>query len=181
MRLESSPTPLHGTGWHGPAPGVGPRDAEPGKRPLRVRVDPGDAERAGLRHTLLVGLFVGGEAALLEVEEHPPGHALPCSRGPALPQRLSPRYGSVMDRIALGLMPLRDASPRDVVGWSQQAEALGFEAVFISESYGDSLAYAEAVALATDRLRVGTAITNVYLRQPTLLAEQAAAAPEFSV
>src|SRR5439155_1258203 len=59
-------------------------------------------------------------------------------------------------------------------------EALGFEAVFISESYGDSLAYAEAVALATDHLRVGTAITNVYLRQPTLLAEQAAAVQEFS-
>src|SRR5439155_186953 len=104
----------------------------------------------------------------------------PCSRGPALPQRLAPRYGSVMERIALGLMPLRDASPRDVVAWSQRAEALGFEAVFISESYGDSLAYAEAVALATDRLRVGTAITNIYLRQPTLLAEQAAAVQEFS-
>ncbi|TMB04025.1 MAG: LLM class flavin-dependent oxidoreductase, partial [Deltaproteobacteria bacterium] len=85
-----------------------------------------------------------------------------------------------MERIALGLMPLRDASPREVVAWSQRAEALGFEAVFISESYGDSLAYAEAVALATDRLRVGTAITNIYLRQPTLLAEQAAAVQEFS-
>ncbi len=85
-----------------------------------------------------------------------------------------------MHRIALGLMPLRDASPRDVVAWSRRAEALGFEAVFISESYGDSLAYAEAVALATDRLRVGTAITNVYLRQPTLLAEHAAAVQEFS-
>jgi alkanesulfonate monooxygenase SsuD/methylene tetrahydromethanopterin reductase-like flavin-dependent oxidoreductase (luciferase family) len=97
-----------------------------------------------------------------------------------LPQRLAPRYGSVMERIALGLMPLRDASPREVVAWSQRAEALGFEAVFISESYGDSLAYAEAVALATDRLRVGTAITNIYLRQPTLLAEQAAAVQEFS-
>jgi len=97
-----------------------------------------------------------------------------------LPQRRAPGYYSVMDRIALGLMPLRDASPRDVVAWSQRAEALGFEAVFISESYGDSLAYAEAVALATDCLRVGTAITNVYLRQPTLLAEQAAAVQEFS-
>src|SRR5205823_6093320 len=102
------------------------------------------------------------------------------SRGRALPQRRAPGYYSVMDRIALGLMPLRDASPRDVVAWSERAEALGFEAVFISESYGDSLAYAEAVALATDHLRVGTAITNVYLRQPTLLAEQAAAVQEFS-
>ncbi len=85
-----------------------------------------------------------------------------------------------MERVALGLMPLRDASPREIVAWSQRAEVLGFEAVFISESYGDSLAYAQAVALATQRLRVGTAITNIYLRQPTLLAEQAAAVQEFS-
>jgi 5,10-methylenetetrahydromethanopterin reductase len=85
-----------------------------------------------------------------------------------------------MDRIALGLMPLRDAPPADILAWGRRAEDLGFEAVFLSESYGDSLAYAEAVALATTRLRVGTAITNVYLRHPTLLAQQAAAVQEFS-
>src|SRR5213595_1722990 len=79
-----------------------------------------------------------------------------------------------MDRIALAFSPLRDASPRDVVAWSRSAEERGYEAVFIPESYCDSLAYAEAVALATRRLRVGTGITNVYLRQPTLLAAQAA-------
>src|SRR5436190_1177248 len=72
------------------------------------------------------------------------------------------------------------AAPRDVVAWSRLAEERGYEAVFIPESYCDSLAYAEAVALATRRLRVGTGITNVYLRQPTLLAAQAAAVQEFS-
>ncbi len=85
-----------------------------------------------------------------------------------------------MARIALAFSPLRDASPRDVVAWARRAEALGYEGVFIPESYCDSLAYAQAVALATARLRVGTAITNVYLRQPTLLAEEAAAVQEFS-
>src|SRR3989442_5799113 len=85
-----------------------------------------------------------------------------------------------MDRIALAFSPLRDASPRDVVAWSRSAEERGYEAVFIPESYCDSLAYAEAVALATRRLRVGTGITNVYLRQPTLLAAEAAAVQEFS-
>src|SRR2546428_12470058 len=85
-----------------------------------------------------------------------------------------------MDRIALAFSPLRDASPRDVVAWSRSAEERGYEAVFIPESYCDSLAYAEAVALATRRLRVGTGITNVYLRQPTLLAAQAAAVQEVS-
>ncbi len=61
--------------WRGAAGALLEPDAEPGERPLRVRVDPGDAERARLRHALLVGLFVGGKAALLEVEEHPLGHA----------------------------------------------------------------------------------------------------------
>jgi len=85
-----------------------------------------------------------------------------------------------MERVALAFSPLRDASPRDIVAWGRRAEDLGYEAVFIPESFNDSLAYAEAVALATRRLKVGTAITNVYLRHPTLLAQQAAAVQEFS-
>jgi alkanesulfonate monooxygenase SsuD/methylene tetrahydromethanopterin reductase-like flavin-dependent oxidoreductase (luciferase family) len=85
-----------------------------------------------------------------------------------------------MERIAVAFSPLRDASPHDIVGWARRAEALGYEAVFIPESFNDSLAYAEAVALATSRLAVGTAITNIYLRHPTLLAQQAAAVQEFS-
>jgi alkanesulfonate monooxygenase SsuD/methylene tetrahydromethanopterin reductase-like flavin-dependent oxidoreductase (luciferase family) len=85
-----------------------------------------------------------------------------------------------MARIALAFSPLRDASPRDIVAWGRRAEDLGFDGVFIPESYCDALAYAQAVALATSRLRVGTAIVNVYLRQPTLLAAEAAAVQEFS-
>ncbi|MGH7895308.1 MAG: LLM class flavin-dependent oxidoreductase [Candidatus Binatia bacterium] len=85
-----------------------------------------------------------------------------------------------MSRIALAFSPLRDAQPGDMLDWSRRAEALGFEAVFIPESFNDSLAYAQAVAAATSRLAVGTAITNVYLRHPSLLAQQAAAVQEFS-
>jgi alkanesulfonate monooxygenase SsuD/methylene tetrahydromethanopterin reductase-like flavin-dependent oxidoreductase (luciferase family) len=85
-----------------------------------------------------------------------------------------------MDRLAVAFSPLRDASPRDILAWSRRAEDLGWEAVFIPESYNDSLAYAEAVALGTTRLGVGTAITNVYLRHPTLLAQQAAVVQELS-
>ncbi len=85
-----------------------------------------------------------------------------------------------MDRIALAVSPLRDASPRDILAWSRRAEELGFAGVFIPESFNDSLAYAQAVAGVTTRLTVGTAITNIYLRHPTLLAQQAAAVQEFS-
>jgi alkanesulfonate monooxygenase SsuD/methylene tetrahydromethanopterin reductase-like flavin-dependent oxidoreductase (luciferase family) len=85
-----------------------------------------------------------------------------------------------MERIAIAFSPLRDASPQDILAWSRRAETLGYEGVFIPESFCDSLTYAQAVALGTTRLKVGTAITNVYLRQPTLLAEEAAAVQEFS-
>jgi len=84
------------------------------------------------------------------------------------------------DRVCFSFSPLRDAQPADIIGWSRRAEELGYEAVFIPESFNDSLAYAQAVAQATRRLLVGTAITNVYLRHPTLLAQQAAAVQEFS-
>src|SRR5581483_8056824 len=97
-----------------------------------------------------------------------------------LRRRARGTYTKAMEPIALAVSPLRDASPREIVDWARTAEARGFEAVFIPESYCDSLAYAEAVALATTGLRVGTGITNVYLRQPTLLAQQAAAVQEFS-
>src|SRR5262245_3642776 len=83
-------------------------------------------------------------------------------------------------RIAFSFSPLRDASPEEIVGWGQRAEGLGYEGVFIPESFNDSLTYALAVAMGTTRLIVGTAITNIYLRHPTLLAHQAAAVQEFS-
>ncbi len=85
-----------------------------------------------------------------------------------------------MIRIAVAFSPLRDASPTDIITWARHAEELGFSGVFVPESFNDSLAYAEAIALATRRVQVGTAVTNIYLRHPTLLAQQAAAVQEFS-
>jgi 5,10-methylenetetrahydromethanopterin reductase len=83
-------------------------------------------------------------------------------------------------RIALSISPLRDAQPADILEWSRRAEARGFAAVLVPESFNDSLAYAQAIAAATTRLGVGTAIANVYLRHPSLLAQQAAAVQAFS-
>ena len=69
------------------APRVGARDAELRERPERVRVDPRLPERARLGHALLVGLLVGGEAALLEVQEHPRRHGSDLADGLALGNR----------------------------------------------------------------------------------------------
>jgi 5,10-methylenetetrahydromethanopterin reductase len=85
-----------------------------------------------------------------------------------------------MERVSLSFSPMRDAPPADILAWARKAEERGYEGVFVPESFNDSLAYAQAIAMRTTRLRVGTAITNVYLRHPTLLAQQAAAVQEFS-
>src|SRR5205807_1836365 len=151
---------------------LGPRGRHvPRTRHVRRRAPADLPQRPGERPLLLLLRGAQAVAGRGGRRSRAGGSACARARAPATGRRRrrAPGYYSVMDRIALGLMPLRDASPRDVVAWSERAEALGFEAVFISESYGDSLAYAEAVALDTDHLRVGTAITNVYLRQPTLL------------
>ncbi len=81
---------------------------------------------------------------------------------------------------AIAFSALRDASPADIVRWARVVETRGLAGVYLTESYSDSLALAEAVALATSRILVGTAITNVYLRHPTLLAEGVAAIHELS-
>ncbi len=85
-----------------------------------------------------------------------------------------------MASIAIAFSALRDSTLPQIVAWARAAEARGFAAVFLTESFNDSLAYAEAVALSTSRILVGTAITNVYLRHPTLLAQGAAAIQELS-
>src|SRR5262249_22126088 len=154
-------------------PGVGARNAQPRERPLGIGVHPGDAEGARLRHALLVGLFERGKRAALVVKEHPLRHEAISRRAAAGPQGLLPAFRSTplqgycsppRDRIAIAFSPLRDASPQDILAWSRRAETLGYEGVFIPESFCDSLTYAQAVALGTTRLKVGTAITNVYLR-----------------
>lgn len=83
-------------------------------------------------------------------------------------------------QISLSFSPMRDASPAEIVDWSIAAEARGYAGVFVPESFNDSLSYALAVALRTKTLLVGTAITNIYLRHRTLLAQQAAAVQAFS-
>jgi alkanesulfonate monooxygenase SsuD/methylene tetrahydromethanopterin reductase-like flavin-dependent oxidoreductase (luciferase family) len=85
-----------------------------------------------------------------------------------------------MSDIAIAFSALRDSTLPQIIGWARDAEARGFSGVFLTESFNDSLAYAEAVALNTRRVLVGTAITNVYMRHPTLLAQGAAAIQELS-
>ena len=66
---------------------------------------------------------------------------------------------------------------------ARQAEALGFEAMFIADSQMTCLDPFQTLAICaghTKRLRLGTAVTNMVYRDPTVLAGSAATLNEIS-
>lgn len=78
------------------------------------------------------------------------------------------------------VLPQTAAMPRvpavdDVGEFGRTIEALGYESVWMNESWGsDAFLELAAVARATDELRLGTSIVNVYTRTPATLAMAAA-------
>jgi 5,10-methylenetetrahydromethanopterin reductase len=85
-----------------------------------------------------------------------------------------------MAKIALACTILPDSPPTRLIEWSRAAEDAGFSGVFMTEANNDSLACSLALGLNTKRIKLGTAITNIYLRHPNLLANEAAAVQEFT-
>ena len=85
-----------------------------------------------------------------------------------------------MAKIALACSILPDSPPARLIEWSRAAEDAGFSGVFMTEANNDSLACSLALGLHTKRIKLGTAITNIYLRHPNLLANEAAAVQEFT-
>jgi len=71
--------------------------------------------------------------------------------------------------------------PVAAVGWSvgdmqsvaREAEAAGFESIFTTEVNNDAMATAQVMGAATERIKVGTWIANVYLRHPYVCAQGA--------
>src|SRR5258707_2902103 len=85
-----------------------------------------------------------------------------------------------MANIALACTILPDSPPARLIEWSRAAEDAGFSGVFMTEANNDSLACSLALGMHTKRIKLGTAITNIYLRHPNLLANEAAAVQEFT-
>ena len=79
-----------------------------------------------------------------------------------------PRIGIALLSYLIGYTPYKD-----LIALSQLAEEQGFDAVVFPELVNDALACAEAVALGTTRIKVGTGIANVWLRHPVLTAATA--------
>jgi len=65
----------------------------------------------------------------------------------------------------------RDKSLQDIVTCARYAEEAGLESVWISEAWGrDAFLTLAAIASATQRVKLGTGIVNVYSRSPATLA-----------
>lgn len=82
--------------------------------------------------------------------------------------------------IGLSLSSRADLTSSDFVAHAVAAEAAGADAVFATENASDAMAIATAMATATSRVQVGTAITTIGWRHPALAAVGAGAAAQLS-
>jgi alkanesulfonate monooxygenase SsuD/methylene tetrahydromethanopterin reductase-like flavin-dependent oxidoreductase (luciferase family) len=83
-------------------------------------------------------------------------------------------------RLGIVLSTATDAPPRELMAIGQLAEDHGYAAVLVNEGRGDALACAEAIALATNTIKVGTNIANIYYRHAFLAAMTAQTIAELS-
>jgi probable F420-dependent oxidoreductase len=86
-----------------------------------------------------------------------------------------------LGRLAISL-PAASLSARQCVELAQRAEdEWGYDAIWLSETDGpDALALSGAIAVATSRIAVGTAIVPVYNRTPAVLAMAAGTLAQLS-
>lgn len=68
---------------------------------------------------------------------------------------------------------LGDGGMQRVHTFAPMAEARGFRSFLVTEQVSDALALAQYVASITKRIRIGTAVTNIYLRPALTTALQA--------
>ena len=72
-------------------------------------------------------------------------------------------------------------SPAEIVDCAALAEELGYESVWVAEGHGgDQFATLSACALRTSRVRLGTAITSIYVRSIPTIAMAAASVDDLS-
>jgi F420-dependent oxidoreductase-like protein len=86
-------------------------------------------------------------------------------------------YSRTMPTMKLALvLPYEGSLPfSEAVELAKHAEAGGYDSVWVPEAYGtDAISILGGLAASTERIRLGTAIVNVFSRTPALLAQTAA-------
>jgi len=77
------------------------------------------------------------------------------------------------ERLAVGIIPGTGWRATEIQDVARAAEDAGFEAVFCTEVNNDSVGTAQLMGLATQRIKVGTWVADIYLRVPYLCAKSA--------
>jgi alkanesulfonate monooxygenase SsuD/methylene tetrahydromethanopterin reductase-like flavin-dependent oxidoreductase (luciferase family) len=85
-----------------------------------------------------------------------------------------------MNGLGLALSARAALPAAEYAEFAARAENAGYDAVFVTETASDSLSIAQSMIHATDRIMVGTAISNIYWRHPTLMGVSAAALSRLS-
>ena len=84
-----------------------------------------------------------------------------------------------MERIGVGFSG--GMSPQDIVECVKVAEELGYESAWVAEGHGgDQFSVLTACAMVTERIKLGTSITSVFVRTPPTIAMAAASVDYFS-
>ncbi len=84
-------------------------------------------------------------------------------------------------KLSLTVPPSGDLPSAALAALAQQAEALGYHALWVPESWGrDAFTLLARVAAATSTLRLGSGVVNVFSRSPALIAQSAASLDEIS-
>ena len=84
-----------------------------------------------------------------------------------------------MERVGVGFSG--GMSPQDVVECVKVAEELGYESAWVAEGHGgDQFSVLTACALATEKIKLGTSITSVFVRTAPTIAMAAASVDYFS-
>jgi coenzyme F420-dependent oxidoreductase len=86
-----------------------------------------------------------------------------------------------MARIGLTLPRTEDLPRQEIVEVVQQAEALGYDSVWVGESWGrDGFTWLTQLACHTSRIKLASGIATVYSRSPALIAQTVASLDEIS-
>ncbi|HUF94105.1 MAG TPA: LLM class flavin-dependent oxidoreductase [Candidatus Limnocylindria bacterium] len=86
-----------------------------------------------------------------------------------------------MTRARAGIAFSRGLAPSEIVDCTRLAESLGYESAWVAEGHtGDQFAILAACAIATTRIRLGTAISSVFVRSAPTIAMAAATVDELS-
>ena len=84
------------------------------------------------------------------------------------------------DSLGIVLSTVTDSSVQQLVETGIAAEHVGIDAIYINEGRGDALAAVLAIALATEKILVGTNIANIYFRHAYLASHSARTIAELS-